>query len=163
MSATGNGHIIVAGVRKDKKDIIRVLNDVTGNIVEDIPTMCPDGSLLHCFYLGITVHPSDANLIIETCIRCQQIRSYNLSNGEGNLVLYGCKPRTMCAGPEQGILVLDEQKQLLQLKWDKNSKILQQVYKVQTGVRSGTDADCSMCYVNEYDICVFTSYQYGSV
>ena len=45
-----------------------------------------------------------------------------------------CEPLRMCKGPEGSVFVIDEQGELLQLKWKEEKEELKLVHRIQTGV-----------------------------
>ena len=70
-----------------------------------------------------TVHISLCpKYIIERCSECHVICSYNINSGEGKIVYNKCGPLVMCEGPDETLLVMDHEQNLLQLKWNKKKE-----------------------------------------
>ena len=145
--------------KHDAGQVITIL-DQTGNVIKEITSECPR-RCYHYEYRQVTEHPADPNFIVESCELCCIIRSYNIHNGEGKTICK-CKPLTMCVGPDQTLLVLDDKKQLLKLQWNKEKKQLELTTSIQTNVTLSTDYN-RMCYVKKQNICVFTLHRPHSV
>ena len=162
VSVTRENQIILLGKKDDGQEDITIL-DETGNVIKEITSKCSD-LLAHFRYRHVTEHPTDFNYIIESCLFCQEIRSYNIHSGQGKTICDTCVPRLICAGPEQSLLVLDKEKQFLQLKWNKEKKKLECTNSVKTyeNMDNWRVYD-GMCYVKQQDIYVITSSLYGSV
>ena len=102
--------ILLTGER-DRKKVI-TMADHTGKVFKEITSMCPDHYPVHF----ITELPSDPNYIVQSCLACDVIWSYNINSGERKIVYDKCKPWAMCEGPDQTLLVANTALNLLQFK-----------------------------------------------
>ena len=162
VSVTSVSQIILTGEKHDEQ-VITIRDEMTGNVVKEITSKCPELHE-HFLYRQVTEHPTDSNYIIESCPLCRTIRSYNVHSGDEKIIFDTCKPVTMCAGPDQTLLVLDDKKQLLQLQWNKENTQLELIDSVKTDVKVHHYAVSNrMCYVKQQNICVFTSYHFHSI
>ena len=154
-SMSSRNQIILTGERCDKKQYI-ILIDNAGKVIKEIISKWRDG-VYHYEYRRATEHPTDSNYIVESCLQCEKIRSYNIQSDEGNIIHDKVKPLNMCTGPNQTLLVLNERKHLLQLQWNDEKKKLERIYSTEIGVID------SVCYLKQERMCVFASYDRNSI
>ena len=122
------GQVLLRGQRtvsKDANQFIRALArgtaTVTANVISKCEhTLCP-----------IIDHPVDPDVILEGCFECGVIRSYNMNIAAGSKIVHKeCEPLRMCKGPEGSVFVIDEQGELLQLKWKEEKEELKLVHRI---------------------------------
>lgn len=123
----------------DGKDVIRVL-DHSGTFIKDITS----GHFRHVPVRLLQKHPTVPSCILEACYCCEAIWMYNVDSTEGKEIYTGCKPYAMCEGPDNSVLVWDEDGKVLQLKWDNDEERLKLIKQRDT--HKNYSRYCSMCF-----------------
>ena len=135
----------VAG--KMQNTALGYLTVITPSQTRDIKSNCTHFSFNH----SICEHPTDSDSVLETCHECRQIRSIDITTGEGRSIYSDGKVSTTCLGPPGSLLRVDNTGQLLCLKFKNQSQNLEVVHSTKTGI---TDVR-QMCYVEQHNAVVF--------
>ena len=117
-----------------------------------------------CNHKGVCLvaHPTRAGFVLEGCVPCGDIRSYNISAREFDTVIVGSKPTRMCLGPAGSILVLSKKPnkydtmELSRLNWDDEQHILvsAQTWEIVSAQTEEMEKK-GMSYVECHDILVY--------
>ena len=141
--------LLLVRVLKETKYWIRVINRLTGDLVNEFPSMC-NHSCNH-----VSKYPQDQDYVFESCSTCQEIYVHNINSGESFSVHKGAKIVRMCDGPAGSLLVLKQSGELHRLDWDKTQDGAQLVFVQDIPPRPGKSL-LRLCYVECHDICMYT-------
>ena len=126
--------MVFTGEKRDEEHAITIMGE-TGNVLQEITSKCFGHCGKHSLYRHIIEHPVDSNYIVESCVVCRTIRSYNINSGGGNIIYDKCTPLT-----------------------------LELFHNLKTDVKVDDYAAFNkMCYVKQQYICVFISYHHSSI
>ena len=146
MDVTGNDLLLVR-MKEENKCWIRVMHRLSGEIVNQIPSMCDHNSVF------VRKYPGNQDYIFESCSRCEEVYAHNNYNFESFSVNKGSKITRMCDGPDGSLLVLKQCGGLYRLNWDKTQAQLVFVQDIPT--RPGKRM-LRLCYVECHDIFMYT-------
>ena len=142
---------LLVRVRVGTKHWIRVLDRQTGDLINEIPSMCE-----HRQKEGFVVnkHPGHQDYVLETCLRCEEIRANNIDTAKSFPVCQG-KFIRMCDGPDGSLLIGDRCYKLFKLEWDAEQRETQLNYIRQFHKDPGKTF-LRFCYVECHDILLCT-------
>ena len=146
MDVTDN-ELLLVRVKEEAKSWIRVMHRLTGELVNEIPSMCNH-------IVRVSKHPKDQDYAYESCLTCEEIYAHNINTRESLSVLKGSESVRMCAGPDGSLLVLKQGSGLHKLEWDKTQDGAQLVF-VQDIARPSKKL-LRLCYVECHDILMCT-------
>lgn len=86
-------------------------------------------------------------------MECNLISIYNVNTKALKIVSRKYKPRLMCVGPEDSILILHGTSEVLRLDWDRKREEL----SINSVVKTEPRFKRKMCYIEEHDILYVTS------
>ena len=142
---------ILARTRMDNRNIIKVMNRLSGEVSSAFPSECD-----HWFISRLAAHPTEASFVLECCSECCVIRNYNIHSGQCSIVYKGTASNRICHGPTGSILASGrgnifgpEYLGLSILKWDKEHRELR--IDKSVGLR---DWLIQMCYSELCDMFV---------
>ena len=146
MDVTDNDLLLV----RTKKDLtwIQVINRLTGDLINKIPSMCD--------HTGVKVrrYPQNQEYVFESCSTCEELYAHNIKTLESFSVHKGSKIHRMCDGPAGSLLVMNTDRELHRLRWDKAQSKAQLAF-VQNIPRPG-NRPLRLCYVECHDILICT-------
>ena len=136
-----------SGVLAEKRPI-KVCNRRTGELITELMSKWNHHS-------RINELPTDVNCMLEACEECNMIRVYNIRSGAAEVVLKNGKPRMICNGPEESVLIMDSEGCVSQLRWNENRRMLNAEHQLQTHLKDVL----RICYIKKFSIlAVCTSY-----
>ena len=138
---------LILRVQKELEDFTIEVQD------KSIKSLCN-----HCTCRIIDI-PNDPNHILESCMDCQTIKSYDVRTDGAKIVRKQCTPYRVCKGPGDTILVMDDKYHISQFLWDKTRMTLRCEKTIYMDIKNAF----GMCYVDHYDILVVTSRSPGFV
>ena len=148
MDITGNDLLLVR-VEEETKYWIRVINRITGDLVNKIPSMC------HHHQVRVSKNPRDQDYAFESCSTCQEIYAHNINTGESLSVHKGSRIARMCDGPDGSLLVVDDIDpglvKISKLELDKRQDGAQLVFVQNIHYRS-EERLLRFCYAECHDI-----------
>ena len=112
MDVTDNDLLLVR-TKEETKCWIQVMNRLTGNLVNKIPSMC-DHTGVH-----VRRYPRDQDYAFESCSTCDEIYAHNVNTGGSSSVHKGSKIHRMCDCHAGSLLVMNTDSELHRLRWDK--------------------------------------------
>ena len=139
---------LLVRTKEETKYWIRVMHRLTGEIVNQIPSMCNHHGVL------MKKYPQNQDYAFESCSTCEQVYAHNINTGESLSVHKGSKIMRMCAGPAGSLLVLKQGGGLFKLEWDKTQA---QLVFVQDILNMSGKSLPRLCYVERHDILLYTT------
>ena len=147
MDVTDNDLLLVR-TKEETKCWIQVMNRLTGDLINKIPSMC-DHTGVH-----VRRYPKNQEYVFESCSTCEEIYAHNINTRENSSVHKGSKIHRMCDGPGGSLLVMNTDSELHRLRWDKAQRKAQIAF-VQNIPRPGK-RPLRLCYVECHDILMCT-------
>ena len=151
--AVTDSDLLLVRVKEETKYWIQVMNRLTGDLINKIPSMC-DHNLVR-----VNKYPRDQDYAIESCLACEEIYAHNINTGESFSVHKGSKIVRMCDGPAGTLLVVDgsdpDRLKIFKLKLDKTQHEAQLVFIQNMHYRSEQEP-LRFCYAECHDILMCT-------
>ena len=147
MDITDKDQLLVR-VKEEGKYWIRVMNRLTGDLINEIPSMC-DHNRVH-----VRKYPRYQDYAFENCPICEQIYAHNINTGECFSVQKGSNIFFICDGPG-GSLLVKKQGRLHKLEWNKTQEEAQLVFVQNILIGNGKQL-CKLHYVECHDIFMYT-------
>ena len=149
---TADGLLLV----RDTLYSIRVLHRQTGDLVNNISSMCNHESV------RVNKHPRHADYVLECCPTCRVVRAYNIKTSD-YFFMYSCSTFTatfarMFDGPAKSLFVVDSDCTLFKLVWDKDQSPEEEPKSVSAAaILLGTTKELlSLCYIEHHDLLLCT-------
>ena len=121
MDVTDNDLLLVREL-KGTKYWIQVMNRLTGDLMNEIQSMCDH------YQVRLSKYPRDQDYVFECCSTCEEIYTHNINTGESLSVHKGSKIIRICKGPDGSPLVVNKDLDLFKLQWDKTQDKAQLVF-----------------------------------
>ena len=150
MDVAVKGELLWVRVKRGTKYWIQVLNRVTGDLINEMPSLCDH------YYAQLKKHPQHTDSILEGCVMCEEIREYNIKMQEKSVVHREFSFR-MFEGPGESLLVADIHCGLFQIDWSNGqSQEAQVTYIRNVPLGMLQKRYLRFCYVECHDILLCT-------
>ena len=148
MDVTGNDLLLVR-TKEEGKYWIRVINRLTGDLINKIPSMCDH------YRVRVKKYPQDQDYAFESCVTCEQVYGHNINTLESLSIHKGSKIIRICDGPGGSLLLVTKDWKLHKLEWDKRQGGAQLVFVHDIPPGPGK-IGLRLCYVECHDIFMYT-------
>ena len=132
---------------------IRALRRQTGDVINDIPSMCGHG------FARVNKHPKDPDHVLECCPMCRVVRAYNIKTSDHFIVHSGSTTfARMFPGPAGSLFVMDADCSLFKLVWSEDQSPEQEPKSISaSAIPSATTTEpLRLCYIEHHDILMYT-------
>ena len=143
--------LLLVRMKEDSKYWIRVLHRLTGDLINEIPSMCDHDRV------RLNKHPRHPDHLLESCATCKEVQALNINTEERVIVYKGSEIIIMCAGPARSLLVVDKDSELSKLDWGQDQSPTAQMINKRTipSVKQNKQF-LRFCYVECHDIFMCT-------
>ena len=108
--------VLLVRVLEGTKHLIQVIHRLTGDLINEIPSMCDHTPN------RISKYPKSNDYAFESCETCKEIYAHNVNTGESLPVHKGYEIVRTCDGPGGSLLVLKQGAGLHKLEWNKTQE-----------------------------------------